>query len=84
MPTPTYLRPEAKITNVMAGRMNRSGARDDSSEPTNTAGTLPSASDVVTDSSTWPKVKAPSAAASVRGTAWVRSVPTSWFAPRAG
>jgi len=68
----------------MAGRMNRSGARDDSSEPTSTAGTLPRASDVVTDSSTWPKVRAPRAAARVSGTAWVRSVPTSWFAPSAG
>ena len=38
-------------------------------------------SDVVTDSSTCPKANAPRAAAAVRGTAWVRSVPTNWLAP---
>ena len=77
MPTPTYLRPEAKITNVMAGRMYLSGARDDRKAPTRTAGTLPMMIDVVTESSTWPKASAPSAAAMVSGTAWVRSVPTN-------
>ena len=41
-------------------------------------------SEVVTENSTWPKASAPSAAATVRGTAWVRSVPTSWLAPSIG
>ena len=49
-----------------------------------TAGTLPMTIDVVTENSTWPKASAPSAAASVSGTAWVRSVPTSWLAPIIG
>ena len=40
--------------------------------------------EVVTENSTWPKARAPSAAARVRGTAWVRSVPTSWLAPSIG
>ena len=41
-------------------------------------------SEVVTPKSTWPKASAPSAAAAVSGTAWVRSVPTSWLAPIIG
>ena len=81
---PTYLRPEAKITKVMTGRMKRSGAREEMSEPTSTAGTLPMTSEVVTPNSTWPKARAPSAAARVSGTACVRSVPTSWLAPIIG
>ena len=54
------------------------------SEPTRTAGTLPTTMDVVTANSTCPNASAPSAAASVSGTAWVRSVPTSWLAPSTG
>jgi hypothetical protein len=77
VPTPTYFRPEASITKVMAGRMYRSGALDDSSDPISTAGTLPTITDVVTPNSTCPKASAPRAAAPVSGTAWVRSVPTS-------
>ena len=69
------LSPEMKITNVIAGRMIRSGARDERNDPTRTAGTLPRMSDVVTENLTWPKASAPRAAASVSGTAWVRSVP---------
>ena len=38
----------------------------------------------VTEISTWPKSRAPQAAASVSGTAWARSVPTSWLAPSIG
>ena len=38
-----------KITNVIAGRMIRSGARDERNDPTRTAGTLPRMSDVVTE-----------------------------------
>src|SRR5690242_4441067 len=68
VPTPTYFRPEAKITKVITGLMYRSGARDDRNEPTSTAGTLPSAIDAVTANSTWPKASAPSAAARVSGT----------------
>ncbi len=64
VPTPTYLRPEARITKVMTGRMNLSGARDDSSDPTSTAGTLPMMIESVTPNSTWPKASAPRAAAS--------------------
>ena len=41
-------------------------------------------SEVVTENSMWPKATAPRAAAAVRGTAWVRSVPTSWLAPSMG
>ena len=41
-------------------------------------------SEAVTESSTCPKASAPSAAASVSGTAWVRSVPTNCFAPIVG
>jgi hypothetical protein len=83
-PTPTYFRPEAKITNVMTGLMYRSGARADSSEPASAAGTLPAAMETVTPNSTCPNIRAPRAAASVSGTAWVRSVPTSRLAPIAG
>ena len=63
MPRPTYLRPEAKITKVMAGRMYLSGARDEMNEPTRTAGTLPMMIEVVTENSTCPKARAPRAAA---------------------
>ena len=82
--TPMYLRPDAKMTNVMTGRMNRSGAREDRNDPMSTAGTLPTIIEVVTENSTWPKAKAPSAAAPVSGTACTRSVPTSWLAPSNG
>jgi hypothetical protein len=68
----------------MAGRMYLSGAREESSEPTSTAGTLPTMIDAVTPNSTCPNVSAPSAAAAVSGTAWVRSVPTSWPADSSG
>ena len=34
-------------------------------------------SEAVTENTTWPKINAPAAAASVSGTAWVRSVPTN-------
>ncbi len=78
MGTPTYFRPDAKITKVMAGLMYRSGARDESSEPISTAGTLPTMINAVTPNTTCPKVSAPRAAAAVSGTACVRSVPTSW------
>jgi hypothetical protein len=71
------LSPEAKITNVMAGRMYLSGALDEMNEPTITAGTLPMMIDVVTENSICPNARAPRAAAMVSGTAWVRSVPTS-------
>ena len=40
--------------------------------------------DVVTENSTCPNASAPSAAARVSGTAWVRSVPTNWLAPSIG
>src|SRR5262249_11108704 len=50
--TPTYLRPEAKITNVMTGLMYLSGALDDSSEPIRTAGTLPRMIETVMPNST--------------------------------
>ena len=55
------------MTNVMTGRMKRSGAREEMSEPTRTAGTLPMMIDVVTENSTCPKASAPSAAARVSG-----------------
>jgi hypothetical protein len=84
VPTPAYFRPDAKITKVMAGRMYRSGARDDSSDPISTAGTLPTITDAVTPNSTCPKASAPRAAAPVSGTAWVRSVPTSCPADSSG
>src|SRR5258708_8212024 len=84
VPTPTYFRPEAKITKVMTGLMYRSGAREDRKEPTRTAGTLPITIDAVTANSTWPNASAPSAAASVSGTASRRSVPTSWLAASVG
>ena len=45
-----------------------------------TAGMLPMAREAVTGNSTWPKTSAPRAAARVRGTAWVRSVPTNCLA----
>jgi hypothetical protein len=77
VPTPTYFSPDAKMTNVMIGRMYRSGARDDRNDPISTAGTLPITIDAVTPNWTVPKTRAPSAAAAVSGTAWVRSVPTS-------
>ena len=48
---PTYFKPDAKITKVMTGRMKRSGALDEMSEPTRTAGTLPMMIDVVTENS---------------------------------
>src|SRR5207253_10577815 len=67
LPTPMYFSPEAKITNVMIGRMTRSGARDDNIEPTRTAGMLPMISDVVTPNETLPNVSAPSAAEAVNG-----------------
>jgi hypothetical protein len=51
VPRPAYLRPEAKITKVMAGRMYLSGARDEMNEPTMTAGMLPMMIDVVTENS---------------------------------
>ena len=54
--------------------------REEINEPAMTAGTLPMIIDVVTENSIWPKASAPSAAATVSGTAWVRSVPTSWLA----
>src|ERR1019366_59837 len=62
------------------------GAQDPAAgrEPTSTAGTLPRISDVATPNSMWPKANAPSAAATVSGTAWLRSVPTSCLAPRVG
>ena len=82
--TPTYFSPDAKITKVMAGRMYLSGAREESSEPISTAGTLPTMIDAVTPNSTCPNVSAPRAAAAVSGTAWVRSVPTSWPADSSG
>src|ERR1035437_7806893 len=84
VPSPTYFSPEARITKVMTGRMKRSGARDDSSEPISTAGTLPTMMEAVTPNSTCPKASAPRAAAAVSGTACVRSVPTSWPALRVG
>src|SRR5215472_2287010 len=84
VPTPTYLRPDAKITKPMIGLMYLSGARDDKYEPISTAGTLPMTIDAVTPNSTCPNTSAPSAAAAVSGTAWVRSVPTSWLAPMSG
>jgi hypothetical protein len=65
------------MTNVMIGRMYRSGARDDRNEPISTAGTLPITIDAVTPNWTVPNTSAPSAAAAVSGTACVRSVPTS-------
>ena len=68
----------------MAGLMYRSGAREESSEPISTAGTLPTMIDAVTPNSTCPKVSAPRAAAAVSGTACVRSVPTSWPALSSG
>ena len=70
VPSPTYLSPDAKITNVMAGRMYLSGALDEIYEPTITAGMLPMMIDVVTKNSTCPNARAPSAAAAVNGTAW--------------
>ena len=72
------------MTKVMAGRMNRSGARDESSDPISTAGTLPTMINAVTPNSTCPKASAPRAAAAVSGTACVRSVPTSWPAESSG
>src|ERR1022692_3482800 len=78
VPSPTYFSPEARITKVMTGLIKRSGARDDSSEPISTAGTLPTMMEAVTPNSTCPKASAPRAAAAVSGTACVRSVPTSW------
>src|SRR5437660_2865926 len=84
VPSPMYFSPEPKITNAITGLMYRSGTLEDSSEPTITAGTLPRISETVTPNSTWPKITAPSAAASVSGTAWVKSVPTSWLAPIVG
>jgi hypothetical protein len=62
---------------VITGRMNLSGARDDRNDPISTAGMAPITIDVVTANWTLPNTSAPSAAASVSGTAWVRSVPTS-------
>jgi hypothetical protein len=76
VPTPTYLRPEAKITKVITGLITLSGAREDSSDPARTAGTLPMTIEIVTPNWTDPKISAPAAAARVSGTAWVRSVPT--------
>jgi hypothetical protein len=51
VPRPTYFRPEAKITKVMAGRMYLSGAREEINDPTMTAGMLPIMIDVVTENS---------------------------------
>jgi hypothetical protein len=51
VPTPTYFRPEARITKVMAGRMYLSGAREEMNEPAMTAGMLPMMIDVVTENS---------------------------------
>ena len=84
VPRPTYFRPEAKITNVMTGRTTLSGALEEINEPMKTAGTLPMTMETVTPNETWPNASAPSAAARVNGTAWVKSVPTSWLAPSIG
>jgi hypothetical protein len=84
VPMPTYFSPEAKITKVMIGRMYLSGARDESKEPTSTAGTLPMMTAAVSPNCTCPNASAPSAAAAVSGTACVRSVPTSWPAASIG
>ncbi len=72
------------MTNAITGRTKRSGTVEESIEPTSTAGTLPMISDAVTPNCTWPNTSAPSAAAAVSGTAWVRSVPTSCPALSAG
>lgn len=77
---PAYLRPEAKITNVMAGRIQESGARDEKYAPTKTAGTDPMMMEPVTAKLTVPNASAPKAAATVSGTACARSVPTSRLA----
>jgi hypothetical protein len=45
VPTPTYFRPDAKITNAITGRIYRSGTVEDSIDPIRTAGTLPMISD---------------------------------------
>jgi hypothetical protein len=77
VPSPTYLRPDARMTKAMTGRTKRSEVREDRNAPTMTAGTLPITSEVVTEKTTCPKTSEPNAAAAVSGTAWVRSVPTS-------
>ena len=59
VPRPTYFRPDAKMTNVMAGRMYLSGALDEINEPRIPVGTLPIMIDVVTENSTCPNARAP-------------------------
>src|SRR5947209_8570869 len=79
-----YLRPEARITQKITGRSHWSVARDESIDPIRTAGTLPTMMAVVRENWTLPNVRAPRAAAAVRGMAWARSVPTKLRAEREG
>src|SRR5438270_222499 len=71
-----YLRPEARITQKITGRSHWSVARDESIDPIRTAGTLPTMMAAVRENWTLPNVRAPRAAAAVRGMAWAGSVPT--------
>ena len=74
MGTPTYFR-RHEVHEGNRRPDGGSGAREESSEPISTAGTLPTMINAVTPNSTCPKVSTPRAAAAVSGTACVRSGP---------
>ena len=73
---PTYLSPLSSTTPAMKGRTTLNVPRDEISDPTTTAGTLPRMIDAVTANSMCPKISDPAVAAIVSGIDWAMSVPT--------